>query len=91
MSTAFYRFCKTFLILVIKHAMAVTHKIRICDLLPELFTDTLVILRHFKPAGAITALFFQPLFDDSNQFLIFIQPHSHKNTSFRFLHYIILS
>ena len=77
MSTAFLIFSENFLVLVIKHTMAVTLKCRIRHLFTEFLTDTLVFLRTLKPAGAITACPLQAFPDHLHHFLIFIQPNCH--------------
>ena len=57
--------------------MAVALEIRICDLLPEFFTNTLILLCPLQTARAVTAGTLQSLPNRLNHFFIFIQSDSH--------------
>ena len=57
--------------------MAVTFKIRICDLLPEFLADALILFRTLKSAGAVTAGALQAFLDGGNHFFVFVEPNSH--------------
>ena len=76
------------LILDVKHAVTVTLKIGIRDLLPEFLTDALVFLRPFQAAGAITSGPLQTVFDHLNHFLVIVEPYSHLLSSFPWSHII---
>ena len=77
-----------FLILVIEHAMTVTLKVGVCDLLPEFLADALVILGSLQSAGAVSVLCLQPLFNSLYHFLIFVQTNCH---TFHILSMIIVT
>ena len=62
--------------------MTVSFEIRICDLLPELLANALVLLGPLQAARAISAGSLQPLTDGLDHFFIFVQPHCHKITTF---------
>ena len=52
--------------------MAITFKVRVCDLFPEFLADTLVILGAAQPARTVTAGPFQAIPDGLDHFLVFI-------------------
>ena len=76
-----YFYLENFLIFVIEQAVAVTGKIRVCNLLPEFFTDALILLRPFQSAGAIATGPFQTFPNRPDHLFIFIQSDSHHLTS----------
>jgi len=57
--------------------MAITFKVGICDLLPELLADTLILLTALHSAGAVAACHLEALFQDLYHFLIFVETNSH--------------
>ena len=62
--------------------MTVALEVRIGDLLPEFFANTLIILCPFQAAGAITTGAFQAVPHDLYHFLILIESEcSHHFTS----------
>ena len=62
--------------------MTKTLEIRVFDLLAELLTDALIVLRPFQTAGAITAGTLEALPDHLDHFLVLVQPYSHDLTPF---------
>ena len=62
--------------------MAVTLEIGVCDLLPELLTDALILLSALETAGAVSAGTLQSVLYGLYYFCIFIESDSHGNLSF---------
>ena len=60
-----------------KHAVAVSFKIRICDLFPELLADTLVFRDHLHAARAVSVSLPEPFSDHVHYFSVFILSYSH--------------
>ena len=61
--------------------MAESLEIRVGDLIAELFAHALGVLRALAAAGAVSARFFQALFDDLHDFLVFVVPDFHIFTA----------
>jgi len=59
--------------------MTVTLEVRISDLFPEFFANTLVLLAVFQTAGAVTAGALETFPDRCNHFFVFVQPNGHKD------------
>ena len=74
-------FSKKFLVFIIQQAMTISGEFRVCDLLPKLLTDALILLGPLQPAGAIATGSLQAFFDGLDHFLIFVQSDCHKITS----------
>lgn len=65
--------------------MAEPFVIRVGNLLPEFFAHTKIVFGSFKPAGAISAGFAEPVANGVPDFFIRIENHLQKrNTSFCF-------
>ena len=54
MSTPFCKILKIILVFIVEHAVAITLKIGIRDLLPELLANALILFRALEPARTIT-------------------------------------
>lgn len=61
--------------------MAKTFKLRVGNLVAELFAHANVIFRFLKPARAVTVLSFKPIADSVNDFFIGIKNYFHKALS----------
>lgn len=86
--------CSTFLtfFLVIKHAMAVTFKIRVSALLLKLSAHTFILFCPFQTTGAVTTGALQSLFYAGHHFPIFIESdfaHILSSNSFFLFYHIV--
>ena len=77
-------FSKKFLVLIIEQTVAITLEIGVCDLLPELFANALILLGTLQTAGAIATGTLQAFLDCFYDFRVFVQSDCHGNTSFLF-------
>ena len=60
--------------------MAVTHIIRIRNLLPELLANALILLRTLKSAGTVSTRLLQTILNHLYDFPILIEPNCHIKT-----------
>ena len=74
------------LVFIVQHAVAVSFKIRILDLIPEFFAHAPVFFGPLQTAGAEPTGSFQSFTDGFHDFRILIQPYSHWNPSFQRKH-----
>ena len=58
--------------------MAIPFKRRIGDLIAEFFAHTLRFFGSLAAAGAISARFYEPFFDDLYDFFVFIESDFHN-------------
>lgn len=65
--------------------MAISLEIGVCDLLPELLANALVLLGALETAGAIAAGTLQAVLYGLDHFCIFVQSDCHMEISFFFL------
>jgi hypothetical protein len=68
----FAKFSKYFSVLIIEHTVAITLKIGVCDLLPELLANTLILLSTLQAAGAIATGTLQAVLYGLDHFCIFV-------------------
>ena len=70
------------LFLIIQHAVAVSLKLRVCDLITEFLAHAFVFLKFSDAARTVTALLLQTFLHAFYNFLIFIQSYfCHLNSS----------